>query len=58
MRKAIRLAVRLGTDAAFKDLIIERVTPTDADLASDGALEDWLMRNLGTVHHVSDTNGT
>jgi choline dehydrogenase len=55
MRKAIRLAVRLGTDAAFKDLIIERVTPTDADLASDGALEDWLMHNLGTAHHVSGT---
>jgi hypothetical protein len=44
MRKAIRLAVHLGTDAAFKDRIIERVTPTDADLASDGALEDWLIR--------------
>jgi choline dehydrogenase-like flavoprotein len=38
-----------------KDLIIERVTPTDADLASDGALEDWLMPNLGTAHHVSGT---
>ena len=55
MRKAIRLAVRLGTDAAWQDLIIERITPTDADLASDGALEDWLMRNLGTAHHVSGT---
>jgi choline dehydrogenase len=55
MRKAIRLAVRLGTDAAFKDLIIERVTLTDADLASDGALEDWLMPNLGTAHDVSGT---
>ena len=55
MRKAIRLAVRLGADSAFKDLIIERITPTDADLASDGALDDWLMRNLGTAHHVSGT---
>jgi len=55
MRKAIRLAVRLGTDAAWQDLIIERITPTDADLASDGALEGWLMRNLGTAHHVSGT---
>ena len=55
MRKAIRLAVRLGADSAFKDLIIERSTPTDADLASDGALDDWLMRNLGTAHHVSGT---
>ena len=29
--------------------------PTDADLASDEALDDWLMRNLGTSHHVSGT---
>ena len=44
-----------GHRFGFQDLIIERVTPTDADLASDGALEDWLMRNLGTAHHVSGT---
>jgi choline dehydrogenase len=55
MRKAIRLAVRLSTDPAFKDLIVERVLPIDADLASDEALDDWLMRNLGTSHHVSAT---
>jgi choline dehydrogenase-like flavoprotein len=55
MRKAIRLAVRLGADPAWKDLIIERITPTNTDLASDEALDDWLMRNLGTAHHVSGT---
>jgi choline dehydrogenase-like flavoprotein len=55
MRKAIRLAVRLGADPAFKGLFIERVMPTDADLASDAALDDWLMRNLGTSHHISGT---
>jgi choline dehydrogenase len=55
MRKAIRLAIRLGADPAFKDLLIARVLPTDTDLASDAALDDWLMRNLGTSHHVSGT---
>jgi choline dehydrogenase len=55
MRKAIRLAVRLGADPAFKDLLIARVLPSDADLASDEALDDWLMRNIGTSHHVSAT---
>jgi choline dehydrogenase len=55
MRKAIRLAVRLAADPAFKDLVVERVLPTDADLGSDDALDDWLMRNLGTSHHVSGT---
>jgi choline dehydrogenase len=55
MRKAVRLAVRMAEDPAFKDLVIERVLPTDADLSSDDALDDWLMRNLGTSHHVSGT---
>jgi choline dehydrogenase len=55
MRKAIRLAIRLAADPACQDLIVARITPTDADLASDEALDDWLMRNLGTAHHVSGT---
>jgi choline dehydrogenase len=55
MRQAIRLAVNLIADPAFKDLVVERVLPTATDLASDDALDDWLMRNLGTSHHVSAT---
>jgi choline dehydrogenase len=55
MRKAIRLAVKLTTDPAFQGLLRDRVTPTDADLASDAALDDWLIRNVGTSHHVSGT---
>ncbi len=55
MRKAIRLAVRLAEQPAFKDVIIERVSPTDADLASDDALDSWLLRNVGTSHHISGT---
>ena len=55
MRKAVRVAIRLAERPAFKDLVIERVSPTDADLASDDALDDWLMRYTGTSHHVSCT---
>ena len=55
MRKAIRLCVRLADHPAFKDIVIDRVTPTDAELASDDALDAWLMRNAGTSHHISGT---
>ena len=55
MRKAIRLCVRLADHPAFKDIIIDRLTPTDTELASDDALDAWLMRNAGTSHHVSGT---
>ena len=55
MRKAIRLCVSLAEHEAFKDIILERVTPTDDDLATDDALDAWLMRNVGTSHHISGT---
>ena len=55
MRKAIRLCVRLADHPAFKDIIIDRVTPTDAELASDDALDAWLMSNAGTSHHIAGT---
>jgi choline dehydrogenase-like flavoprotein len=55
LRKAIRLVLRLTADPAFTHLLRERVTPTDADLVSDAALDDWLMRNIGTSHHIVGT---
>ena len=55
MRKAVRLCVELAQDPAFKDIVIERVTPTDEELATDEALDRWLMRNTGTSHHISGT---
>ena len=55
MRKAIRFAVQLSEHPAFKELVIERVTPTDVELASDDALDDWLMRYITTSHHLSGT---
>lgn len=55
MRKAIRLAIRLTSHPVFESLLRERVLPTDADLGSDAALDDWLMRNIGTSHHISGT---
>jgi choline dehydrogenase-like flavoprotein len=39
----------------WQDILRERVAPTDADLASDAALDAWLMSNIGTSHHISGT---
>ena len=55
MRKAIRLCARLGEHPAFRDLLTDRVSPTDAEMSSDDALDDWLIRYTGTSHHVSCT---
>jgi choline dehydrogenase len=55
MRKAVRLVIRLSQHPAFKDVILERVAPTEADLASDDALDAWLLRNMDTLYHTSGT---
>ena len=55
MRQAVRLATRLSEYPVFRGVIIERVSLTDADLASDDALDSWLLRNVGTEHHSSGT---
>jgi len=47
--------VKLGEDESFKDIIQERVEPTDAELASDEALDAWMMREVTTSQHISCT---
>ena len=41
MRHAVRLGLELAEHSRFKDIIAERVNPTDDDLASDEALDRW-----------------
>ena len=55
MRLAVRLAMRISEHPAFSRVIIDRISLTDADLASDDALDSWLLRNVGTEHHSSGT---
>ena len=55
LRTAIRYVVELGDHPALKDLMVERVTPTDEELATDDALDAWLMKFTGTSHHISGT---
>ncbi len=55
MRDGIRLCLRLAETLAFRAIVTGRVLPTDADLASDDALDAWLVRNLGTARHISGT---
>ena len=55
MREGVRLSVRLGDHPAFKGLITRRISPDDAHLASDEALDTWLLDNIGTQYHTSGT---
>ena len=54
-REGVRLSVRLGDHPAFRGLITRRISPDDADLASDETLNAWLLDNIGTQYHTSGT---
>ena len=54
-REGLRRAVSIFDNAAFHGLLAERLSPTDADLASDDALDDWLQQNAGIAGHTSVT---
>ena len=55
LRDGVRIAVGLGEHGDFGDIIEERIEPLDADLASDAALDDWLLGVVSTAQHISGT---
>ena len=55
LREAVRFCVRLLEDEAFGDIVSERITPTDQDLASDEALDAWMLENVSSGQHISGT---
>jgi choline dehydrogenase len=55
MREALRLALQISEHPSFSGMVLERLNPTDEDLASDDALDNWMLRNAYTQHHTSGT---
>ncbi len=55
MRGAIRLCVEISQRPEYQDILIQRLTPSDAELQDDDLLDQWLLANVGTQHHSSGT---
>ena len=55
MRGAVRLCVELSQSPGYKEIMVERLSPSDDELRDDDALDKWLMANVGTQHHSSGT---
>ena len=51
----MRLCAELTESSAFADVGLTRISPSDDDLASDDALDRWLLDNVLTQHHSSGT---
>ena len=54
-RDAVRRTVKIFEHSAFNGLLAERLSPTDADLANDDALDSWLQHSAGIAGHTSVT---
>ena len=55
MRETVRLAVQPAEHPDFKSIIADRIESTDAELASDDALDAYLLREVTTGQHTSGT---
>ena len=55
LREGVRLNIRLGQHPAFGDILGGLVDPTPGDLASDDALDTWMLRHVQTMQHISGT---
>ena len=55
LRACIHLALDLAARHELAPLLGKRVEPDDSDLASDDALDQWLLREATTYSHISCT---
>ena len=53
MREAVRLCRRVLDQPSFASIAGDPVSPTAEEIASDDALDDWLLRNVFTTFHTS-----
>ena len=55
LRAGVRLALELAGRPELSPLLGKRVEPGEPDLASDDALDQWLLREATTYSHISCT---
>ena len=55
MRFGARLSRRLAGAESFSKILGNRLEPADDVLASDDAMDEWMLRTVGTMHHISGT---
>ncbi|MCH8223952.1 MAG: mycofactocin system GMC family oxidoreductase MftG [Chloroflexi bacterium] len=55
LRHGLRLNIELAKRPEFGHIIGELVSPDPALLDDEPALDDWMRRNVATMHHISGT---
>ena len=55
LRHGVRQALQLARHEELRELLGDRLEPRDPDLASDEALDAWMLREAVTFSHISGT---
>ena len=55
MRDGIQLAQDIVAGPKFADIAGALVSPSEEDMESEGALDEWMLRSVSTMHHISCT---
>jgi choline dehydrogenase-like flavoprotein len=55
LRESLRLCLELSRHPAFNEILGARLAPTDETVASDAALDAWMLREVSTTNHLSGT---
>ena len=55
MRESVRIVLDLLAHDAFKGIYNGLISPNEADLVSDEALDDWMLREVCIGQHLSGT---
>ena len=55
VRDSLRAALCIARQPAMDPMVVERLSPTDRDFASGEALDNWILRDAYTQHHISRT---
>ncbi len=55
LREGVRINARLAGHPAFERIGMKRLAPTDDVLASDDALDEWMVTNIFTFFHTCGT---
>jgi choline dehydrogenase len=55
MREGVEICLQMAKQPVYRDMIDQLIDPAPEDLASEEALDNWLLRSVRTSHHVSGT---
>ena len=55
LRESVRICAKLLEHGSFKDIVKAIVEPNKKELASDDALDRWMLRKIATSNHISGT---